>query len=180
MRFVFGRVTGFRGNRGELTVRVASENAERWVGLTKVLVVPQDEAAKGPEVEYEIEASRAYRDRLVLKLRGVEDAAAADALRGRDVAARQDQVPSLAEGVYYQQQLIGLAVVDDGGATLGVVEDVVDTGGTSLLEVRRESGRTLLVPMAGGIVLDIGLEERRIRVRLPEGLEDLEEPRGNG
>jgi 16S rRNA processing protein RimM len=167
--FAFGRITGFRGNRGELTVRVASGNAERWVGLTRVLVEPGD-------VEYEVEGSRAYRDRLVLKLRGVEDAGTADALRGKDVAAPPGQVPSLAEGVYYQQQLLGLDVVDERGGSVGVIEDVVDTGGTSLLEVRRESGRKLLVPMAGGIVLDVDLPGRRVRVRLLEGLEDLEEP----
>jgi 16S rRNA processing protein RimM len=167
--FAFGRITGFRGSRGELTVRVASGNAERWVGLTRVLVEPGDD-------EYEVEGSRAYRDRLVLKLRGVEDAAAADALRGRDVAAPPEQVPSLAEGVYYQQQLLGLAVLDELGATLGVIEDVVDTGGAALLEVRRESGRKILVPMAGDIVLDVDLAGRRVRVRLPDGLVDLEEP----
>jgi 16S rRNA processing protein RimM len=166
--FAFGRITGFRGNRGELTVRVASGKAERWTGLTKVLVEP--------EAEYEVEGSRAYRDRLVLKLRGVEDAAGADALRGKDVAAPPDQVPALAEGVYYQQQLIGLDVVDESGGSVGVIEDVVDTGGTSLLEVRRPSGRKLPVPMAGDIVLEVVLAKRWVRVRLPAGLEDLEEP----
>jgi 16S rRNA processing protein RimM len=175
LRFAFGRVAGFRGNRGELTVRVASGKAERWVGLTKVFVGSSDGTEERPEAEYEVEEARAYRDRLVLKLRGVEDAASAGALKGRDVAAPQDEVPSLGAGVYYQQELIGLAVEDESGRSVGVVGDVIDTGGAALLEVRRESGGRILVPMAASIVLDVALAERRIRVRLPDGLADLEE-----
>ena len=65
-----GRVAGHRGATGEITVKVAAGDAAIWAGLRRVLL----ETADGAMDEYAIESSRAYRDRLVLKLCGVERA----------------------------------------------------------------------------------------------------------
>jgi 16S rRNA processing protein RimM len=158
-----------------MTIRVASGDAERWTGLTKVLLAYATGVPERGAEAYGVASARAYRDRLVLKLEGVDDAGAAAALRGREVLATDEEVPPLPERVFYQQRLLGLTVVDEAGESLGVVEDVTDTAGAALLVVRRGSGKSLLVPMAEEIVLSVHLAEGRIRVRLPEGLMELEE-----
>jgi len=65
---VLGRVSGFRGNHGEITVKVVSGEAARWLHLNRVVI-----HGSGPGVEgspRKVESVRAYRDRLVLKLSG--------------------------------------------------------------------------------------------------------------
>src|SRR5262249_12811134 len=109
---LLGRISGFRGGHGEVTVRVASGRAERWVHLTRALV---------GGAERTIASSRAYRDRLVLKFAGIDDASQADALRGSEVSVRADDLPVLPDGEFFAQQLVGLEVVERDGARLGRV-----------------------------------------------------------
>ncbi|MGC8794441.1 MAG: ribosome maturation factor RimM, partial [Bryobacteraceae bacterium] len=60
---------------------------------------------------------------------------------------------------------------------LGVVSDLLETGATPLLEVRREGQQEpVLVPLARSICVKIEPEQGRIVVELPEGLEDLNRP----
>jgi 16S rRNA processing protein RimM len=163
---VIGRVAGFRGPAGELTVRVVSGVASRWAGGTTVLLEREGSSA----VPYRVEAARAYGGTLVLKLAGVDDPGVAEALRGCEVRVPADQVPPLPPGEHWVARLCGLPVVDDTAGPLGRVEDVEETGGVDLLRVVGPRGE-VHIPLAGEIVTSIG--EEGIRVRLPEGLLDL-------
>ncbi len=153
---------------------MASGDAGRWTGLRNVLVAPREERGSGRPGRpgrFEVEGCRAYGDRLVLKLRGVDDPSAASALRGGLVLAPADQVPPLPSGTHYVARLAGLEVQDPEGNRLGRVEDVLPTGGTDVLVVRDPDGAELLIPMAAGIVISIE-EPTRIVVQLPEGLRE--------
>ncbi|MBZ5640375.1 MAG: ribosome maturation factor RimM [Acidobacteriia bacterium] len=174
-----GRVSGFRGLGGELTVRVASGDAGRWRALTAVLVGDPAEFDRGEPARFEVERSRAYRDRLVLKLKGVDDPSRADSLKGRWILAPAEQVPVLPKGVYWVERLMALEVIDERGESLGRVEDVIPTGGVDLLVVRDPGGGEILVPLADSIVLEIDEPAGRVRVSLPEGLVPGK-PRGEG
>lgn len=132
-----------------------------------------DGAFAGAAREANVAACRAYRDRLVLKLEGVDSAAAAAELRGKAVLAPADELPLLPDGEYWIERLRGMDVVDSRGTRLGRVDDVVETGGTDLLSVKDEAGREMLVPLAREIVLAVSEDARRIVVALPEGLAEL-------
>ena len=54
-----------------MTVRVISGDAGQWTGLARVLVLPEPES-DSVEDEFDVESARSYRDRLVLKLSGIE------------------------------------------------------------------------------------------------------------
>lgn len=153
-----------------MTVRVASGKAERWTGLRSVWI--EGRGSGGGPALYDVESARAYRDRLVVKLRGVDDPTAAERLRGAIVAAPEDQIPDLPDGVYYVARLVGLKVRDEEGRALGIVRDVLPTGGVDVLEVEEEDGKELLVPLAREIVLEVSQEEGFLTVRLPEGLRE--------
>jgi len=166
-----GRVLGFRGNAGEMTVRVASGEATRWVGLKNVLLSGTD-GSKEPR-RYEVERARGYRDRLVLKLRGVDDAGAAEALKGWIALVPAEEVPELPAGVHFVERIVGLRVIDERGVTLGKVADVSATGGTDLLVVEGEDGGEILVPLAAEFVSSVDAAGGCVRVRLPKDLRDL-------
>jgi 16S rRNA processing protein RimM len=125
-----------------------------------------------------VRAARAYRDRLVLELEGVEDATSAARLRGARVFASIEDAPELPEGMHYRACLVGLRVLDERGGLIGVVRDVVPTGGTDVLAVTpvdSPSGE-VLIPLAREIVLEIDADEARMTVRLPQGLLELNRP----
>jgi 16S rRNA processing protein RimM len=175
---VIGRISGFRGRSGEITVRIASGNADRWVGLSTALIAGTGAANVTPEA-YVVESARAYRDRLVLKLQGIDDPSQGDALRGRTVLAAAEDLPELPEGRYFAAALVGMTVRREGTTELlGEVTDVVETSGTDVLVVAEPDGHELLVPMASEIVVEVREDERAISVRLPEGLRELNREKG--
>jgi 16S rRNA processing protein RimM len=136
-------------------------------------VILRSAGGVGGDDPREVESARAYRDRLVMKFVGVDDASQAEALRGCDVCASAEDVPPLPKGVYWAARLVGCRVEDAAGAELGRVEDVIETGGTDLLLVREAGGGEMLVPLASGIVTAVDEAAGTIVVSLPEGLREV-------
>ena len=171
-----GRVSGHRGAKGELTIRLAHDEGAHWTALERIWIGKAQEGSY-----YEIEASRAYGDRLVLKLKGIDDASRAAKLRGLSAMVARGEEPALPEDSWYVARLVGMEVVDEAGSGLGRVKDVMPTAGADLLIVQRidERGelteREAMIPIAREIVLDVDEETRRITVRLPEGLLEINE-----
>ena len=168
---VLGRVSGFRGNHGEITVKVVSGNASRWVQVKRVVL--GGSGLGGDVGSAKVESARAYRDRLVLKLEGVDDASGAAALRGREVLAPAEDVPRLPQDVYWVERLVGARVMDAAVGEIGHVKDVVETGGVDLLLVEDSGGVETLVPLAKEFVTAIDEASGTIQLTLPEGLRGL-------
>ncbi len=174
-----GRVAGHRGRTGELTVRVGGE-AALWTGVRRFWI-------EGPRERRfcEVEHSRAYRDRLVLKLKGIDDADQAARLRGCGVFVAWDEVPVLSGDLQFAGEIVGMLVIDESGQEIGRVEGLLETGGTDVLRVRTAAARSqpdegdggeLLVPWAREYVLSVDPAARRIVTRLPEELRRLNHP----
>jgi 16S rRNA processing protein RimM len=163
-----GRVAGHRGAAGEITVRVVGGDASSWAGLGRAWLEREDGAGRW----YRVERSRAYRDRLVLKLEGIDGPSEAEALRGSRVSGAESDC-RLPEGKLHPAVLVGLEVRDVTGRVLGTVEGVLPTGGTDVLVVSRGGGSELLVPLAPEVVRSVDRAGQRITVELPEGLEEL-------
>jgi len=173
---VLGRVSGFRGNHGEITVKVVSGDAARWVHLSRV-VLNGSGAGVGPGPR-DVESARAYRDRLVLKLAGVDDANGAAALRGSEVMAPAEDVPPLPKDVYWVERLLGARAMDETLGDIGRVVDVIESGGADLLLVRDGDGVETLVPLVREFVTAIDEASATIRLALPEGLRGMNAPGG--
>jgi 16S rRNA processing protein RimM len=157
-----------------LTVRVPGGEAEQWTPVSRVWIGEE----RGSGKFYEVEQSRAYRDRLVLKLAGIEDGNTAEGLRGKQVRVALEDAPEIPEGRYYRSQLVGLVAVDERHRVLGQVEDVVPTAGHDLLRITgaeptADDGDEFLVPCAPEIVIDVDVKAGRVVLRLPPGLREL-------
>ncbi|HET9628571.1 MAG TPA: ribosome maturation factor RimM [Novosphingobium sp.] len=83
----------------------------------------------------------------VARFAEVTDRNAAEALRGTLLTVRRSEMPPLAEGEYYHADLIGLDCISTAGDLLGTCIAVENFGAGDVLEVRRENGKTFMVPM---------------------------------
>jgi 16S rRNA processing protein RimM len=134
------------------------------------------EAAPGEARPVEIESVWEHRGRLVFKFRGFDSISDAERLKGADVRIPLEERAPLAEGEYYQSDLVGCEVIDRRTAEkIGVVTGWQENGGPSLLEVDVGRRDPALVPFARGICTVIDVPGRRILADLPEGLLDLVE-----
>lgn len=102
-----------------------------------------------------------------LRLEGVADRSAAEALVGAEVLAPREELGEAEEGSHYWADLEGLPVVTTAGDPVGTVTGLYETGGVDVLVVTGERGEQL-VPLAPYVEVD--LTKRRIVVDPPEGL----------
>jgi 16S rRNA processing protein RimM len=103
--------------------------------------------------------------RPILRLDGIEDRSAAEALRGQLLMVAPAQAPALGEGEWWAHELEGCAVLD-GERLLGTVAALLELPSCEVLEVRREDGRELLVPLVRDAVRRVDVAARRIDVSL--------------
>ena len=80
----------------------------------------------------------------VVRLEGIDNRSAAEALVGQDVLVSADDRPELAEGEFHLLDLVGLEVrLMADGPPIGPVSDLI-SGGNDLLEPTKANGRKLL------------------------------------
>src|SRR5690606_33128124 len=96
---------------------------------------------------HDVERARPHGGLFIVKLAGVSDRDAAEALRGVLVQVpREDAVP-LPEGSYYVFDLVGCDVVTTEGTLLGQIADVLQTGANDVYQVRDDTtGKEILLP----------------------------------
>jgi len=98
-------------------------------------------------------------ERPILRLAGVGDRSAAEALRGQDLLVARTDAPPLDPGEYWPEDLEGCLVVTADGRELGTVQRMRALPSCEVLEVG-----AMLVPMVGDAVLSIDTERGRIVV----------------
>ena len=119
-----------------------------------------------------IEFFRRQHGRCVAKLRGIDTISEAERYIGSEIRIPADTLPAAADGSFYTFQLKGCGVFALDGEYIGTVTDVLGAGGAQILKVDRENEETL-IPFAQSYLRKIDLDQRRIEVNLPEGLQDL-------
>jgi 16S rRNA processing protein RimM len=78
--------------------------------------------------------------------------------RGAELTVLRDALPPLENGSFYVADLVGMEVVDEHGAHIGVVRDVVPGPANDAIEL--DTG--VLLPLVEDCVRDVDLEGRRV------------------
>lgn len=120
---------------------------------------------------FSVQIDRAGKAELIGRLSGVRSKEDADALKGTRLFAARDQLPTLPDDEYYYSDLIGLTVVDPGGAVLGTVKSVVNHGASDILEIKIPgASETALLPFTLEAVPTVDLAAGRIVADPPDGV----------
>ncbi|MDJ0788445.1 MAG: ribosome maturation factor RimM [Myxococcota bacterium] len=173
-RVVLGRVTGAHGVRGFVRVRISGDDPGNLLSLSSVMLAraergPEDPSPRHHEIE---EGGRGRPGEARIRLRGVSDRDAAEALRGAWVLAAPEALPKLSSGEHYWFELIGFEVATREGDLVGSVAEIWDIGPHDVLVVRDEAGRQRLIPTAGPAIHEIDDTHRRITIEALPGLLD--------
>ncbi|ORW93416.1 MULTISPECIES: ribosome maturation factor RimM [unclassified Mycobacterium] len=171
MELTVGRVVKAHGIGGEVVVEVRTDDPAARFAPGNTLRAKNSRS--GEERSVVVDQAREHGGRLLVRLAGVHDRDAADALRGSLFVVDSDELPPIDEpDTYYDHQLEGLVVRTISGLEVGVVAEVLHTAAGELLAVRRDSGE-LLVPFVSAIVTSVSLDDRLIEIDPPEGLLEL-------
>jgi len=140
-RIALAAVAGAHGIKGELRLKLFCDSVESLSRHNKLHV---------GGAERRLLSVREGKTP-VARFEGIDDRAAAEALRGSLVEVDRSALPPLEEGEYYHADLVGLAAVASDGKPVGTVVGVENYGAGDLLEIRREDARTSLIPFKKGI-----------------------------
>lgn len=156
-----GRIAGAFGVTGELKCDPTSAGRSVFVPDIELRCVRGADSGI-----VRITGVRPHRERLLIRIAGVEDPDAAKEYAGALLFAPRERIELQAQE-YLDDDLVGCAVRDVDGSDYGTVERVEHYPASDMLVV---GGR--MVPMVRAIVTEIDLGRRRILVDPPEGLLD--------
>ncbi len=158
-----GKLLHAHGVHGEMLMEIYTDFPERLVPGIVLYLEP-------PGASLCLVKRRTHHAGLLVTFEGYATPEAAAQLRNQLVYVQADDRPPLPEGEYYHHQLLGLRVMDEAGEPIGVLAEILETGATDVLIIRRATGGEVLIPMVDSFVRDIDLQKRTITVRLIPGM----------
>jgi 16S rRNA processing protein RimM len=163
-----GRIARPHGLRGEVIVDVETDFPLDRFRLGARLFVERHGAA----LPLTLTSVRFQRERAVVGLSGVEDAAAAKGLAGAELRVPAADLVTLPPGMFYRHDLVGCRVITRTGDTVGVVTGVDGTVDGSRLVVDTPEGQ-VLIPLVAAICPTVDPVGKRIVIEPPDGLLDV-------
>ena len=155
-----GRIVAAHGLRGEVKVALSTDRPEKLTDIRRVYL-------DGSDTPTRVTALRAAgNDRQgLLKLQGVNDRDAAERLRGTTVQIRGNQLPPPEDDAYFHYQILGLRAIDESGAEIGVVTEIIEAGEVDVYVVTDGQNKQHLFPARHDIVIEISPDTGTMIVR---------------
>lgn len=147
---LIGEITRPQGVRGEMRVRPYTDDPMRFEDLDEVYVKRGD--------KYEARGITFVRlnsdDVVIIRMDGVGDANAVEALRGKKLYVDREHAVELPEDADFIVDLIGCRVTDDEGNDYGKITDVMQPGGNDVYVISGKRGE-VLVPALKSVVISV-------------------------
>ena len=159
-----GVISSTHGIRGEVKVFPTTDDPMRFKKLKKVFLDTGRE-----RLELEVQSVRFFKQFAIVKFKGIDNINDIERYKGKGLfVPREDAVP-LGEDEYYIADLIGMEVFTEDGH-FGVVKDVMETGANEVYIVESDKHGEVLIPAIRQCVLDVNVEEKKMKIRLMDGL----------
>jgi 16S rRNA processing protein RimM len=165
------------GRRGEVAAEILTDFPQRLTQMREVWLAD----GRTPPQPASVLSCRIHLGQAIFHFAGIETISQAERLRGLEVQLPVSERAPIGPGQYYITDLIGCEVWEpDANGPLGTVHDVQSAGDITrksapeawVLAVATTQGE-MLIPLAAEICTKFDIAGRRIEVRLPEGLRQL-------
>jgi len=179
---VVARLVRPHGRHGEVLADLRTDFPERFRERTRLYLIPAERIGT-PAREMALEGFWFLHNRVVLKFAGIDSIDEAESLRGFDVVVPFAERAEAGDGAVFVGDLIGCQVIDvnRGGASVGEIVDLDRQSSSVDLLVVRASGTAAkggeaLIPFVTAYMVRIDVVGRRVEMRLPEGLMEINAP----
>lgn len=162
-----GAITQTHGLRGEVKVFPTTDDVKRFKKLKEVILDTGKE-----KMALEIENVRFFKQFAILKFKGFDNINDIERYKGKSLYVTRENAVKLRKDEYFIADLIGVKIYDEQDVYMGMLKDVIVTGANDVYEIALEDGRTLLLPAIKQCVLDVDMEQRRMKVHVLDGLLD--------
>ena len=167
-RIKIGTIVNAVGLKGEVKIYNYSDYKERFEELPSILV-----AEKKSYRPFDIQSVRYQKNMVILKLTGIDDRNAAEALKERDVFITEEDLRELPEDTFYVRDLIGCQVLHaENGTKLGEIADVIQNAAQDIYQIKLENGKDAMIPAVAQFVKEVSVAERTVKIQPIPGLID--------
>jgi 16S rRNA processing protein RimM len=172
------RVAKTQGRHGEVAAILLTDFPELFETRKKLFALgdstKQSGAAEPNRRKLDLDEHWFHKGMVVLKFAGVDSIGDAEMLVGSEIQIPRSERAVLGSDEFYISDLIGCTVTDF-GREIGRIKDVqFGSGEAPLLVIEGE--KEYLVPFAAAYIEKIALEQKRLEMKLPEGLLELDAP----
>lgn len=174
------RVAKTQGRHGEVAATLLTDFPELFETRRKLFALGESGSAKqsgaaGPDRrKLALDEHWFHKGMVVLKFAGVDSISDAETLVGSEIQIPRSERAALGNDEFYVSDLIGCTVTDS-GREIGRIKDVQFGSGEAPLLVI-EGNKEYLVPFATAYIEKIALEQKRLEMKLPGGMLELDAP----
>lgn len=175
------RVSKTQGRHGEVAATLLTDFPELFATRKKLFALGgsavEGDRASGSKTtrrKLDLDEHWFHKGMVVLKFAGVDSISEAETLVGSEIQVPRSERAALGSDEFYVSDLIG-CMVTDAGREIGRIKDVQFGSGEAPLLVI-EGGREYLLPFASAYIQKIALEQKRLEMKLPEGMLELDAP----
>ena len=184
------RVAKTQGRHGEVAATLLTDFPELFETRRKLFALSgtggakQSGTAELSRRKLDLDEHWFHKGMVVLKFAGVDSISDAEILVGSEIQVPRSERATLGSDEFYVSELIGCTVTDS-GREIGRIKDVQFGSGEApllVIEGGLISGgvvlgnKEYLVPFAAAYIEKIALEQKRLEMKLPEGLLELDAP----
>lgn len=166
---VLGKIINLQGKKGELRFR-PYEGTEALLAPGKEIYLKKEKNL----IPYRLESFKKKGREYIIKLAGVNSTEEILFCLGQEVLFPEENLPRLAEGEFYEFELIGAIVRTRDQIEVGQVAGFFEASGKTLMVVEKDR-KEILIPFEAAICLSIDAVNKLIIIDPPEGLLDLNE-----
>ncbi len=168
-----GSIVKAFGIKGDVVVEPLTDVPERFRSLQRVYLVPESSARSGAgsdPMTTDVTAVAIEPRGVRMRFTCAQDRTAADALVGLLVMIPQEETIDLPAGTFFVHQLIGFRAVDEQGAPLGTLKDVLRFPAHDVYVIGTEGNGEILVPAVREFVRHVDTGTRTLTIREIEGM----------
>ena len=171
------RVVKTQGRHGEVAAELHSDVPGRFAAGMMLVALPKEQESKLQETrrELELEDLWPHKGLVVLKFRGVDTMNDAELLIGSELQVPSAERADLEPGWNYVSDLVGCTVFDE-DREIGQVHDVQFGAGEAPLLMVKAGTKEYEIPYADAYLASADLEHKKICMKLPEGMLELNSP----
>ncbi|MBQ7985784.1 MAG: ribosome maturation factor RimM [Clostridia bacterium] len=161
-----GKIINTHGLRGEVKIVTWTDSPEVFEELKFCLA-----KMRGEETRLDIKNIKYQKNNIIVAFSQLTSIEEAEKFKNAVLLVPREELGELPEGVYYIADLIGCEVFDKSGK-IGDLVDVFGTGSNDVYDIKRENKKNLLVPIIDGVLQSVDIENKKIIIEIPKGLED--------
>ncbi len=154
---VIGEISKPQGVRGELKVRPATADVQRFAQLEYIFL-----NQGGQMHRRNASVSRIESDAVYMFLDGVSDRNEAEKFRGQLLYIDRENALQLPEDTDFICDLIGCVATDDEGRLIGTLQEVLQNGAADVYVFRGSTLGEVMVPALKDLMLSVDVANKKI------------------